>query len=220
MLPAAAPLGGLPAELGTKVVARIRAGYPPQSAAHPRQATWRRIVLPGAALCALDAAGAVVAFVTGHPVLGVIALVLFAVLALITLNGVRFVHGDPLRLTTAERGAVSLACGWQSTHGADPDVAAGALAAGRVVASPAWWSPLLDDHRTRLDLRRWLDDLELTARDDPAQARARAAALGDYADGLEAMVRRHGAGEEVATVPAQLDRLLAAATGGSDRLFP
>jgi hypothetical protein len=83
--------------------------------------------------------------------------------------GARFAAGDPLRLTAADRRAITQACRWQSTQEWTGPLAhceerglviAAARAAERIADSPAWRSGRIDEQRVRLDLHAELDQID------------------------------------------------------------
>jgi hypothetical protein len=158
---AATPLGPLPPALEAKLAAR---SVSTASSAGVR----RRIVLPSGLLAAVDAVGVGVAAVSGHVLLAIVAAVLFVPLAALAIAGARF-GNDPMRLTSADRRALSAASRWQSTQSWTGPVAhsrerglviAAARAAERIAASPAWRTGYLDEQRVRLDLAFELEQID------------------------------------------------------------
>lgn len=160
VLTAAGPLRLLSPELTTKL---IRRSCP--AAARPR-------VGPAAALAGLDAVLLVFAVVTGHTGLAIGAGVL-----LVLLGGAAFVLARVTpptgpRLSPSDLKAIRLASQWRSPHAwAGPLahtreralVVAAIRAAGRVVASAAWQSGRLDEHRVRIDVATELDEVDAQA---------------------------------------------------------
>src|SRR3954453_2698331 len=83
--------------------------------AAPPTAPGRRVVGPSAALAGLDAVGVIVAIITGHVVLAVLAGVLLVPLAGLAVLGARYrsrTSGN--RLTIADRAHIASASKWRS----------------------------------------------------------------------------------------------------------
>jgi hypothetical protein len=206
---AGVPLRVLPPALEARLAARAAAGLSALGTEHPRGSVWQRVVLPSGLFAVVDALGAGVAALDGHPVLALVAGVLFVPFAGLAVGGWRFGARDPLRLSTDDRRTVNNASHWES-----PQVWAGPLSDGReralvVVATraamriahnPSWRGGHLDDHRLRLDLAGELDQVDAqafriaTARAAGSRSRSldsawdavltRVAALAGYADRL------------------------------------
>src|SRR3954452_1114464 len=179
---AAPPLRPLAPELEAKLANRA-------DPAAPVTDVRRRVVVPSALLAGLDAIGVVVAAVTGHVVLEVVAAILFVPLAALAVIGSR-AGQDPTRLTAGDRLAIAAASRWKSRQSWTGPVAYGserglviaaAQAAHRIAGSPAWRSGRLDEQRVRLDLATELDQIDEQAH-RIAVARASTGAIGPGAD--------------------------------------
>src|SRR4051812_17468865 len=179
---AATPLRPLAPELEAKLANRADTRAP---VADVR----RRVVVPSALLAGLDAIGVVVAAVTGHVVLAVVAAALFVPLAALAVIGSR-AGKDPTRLTAGDRLAIASASRWKSRQSWTGPVAYGserglviaaAEAAQRIAGSPAWRSGRLDEQRVRLDLAGELDQIDEQAH-RIATARANTGPVGPGTD--------------------------------------
>lgn len=163
---AVTPLRRLPAELEAKLSSRA---VLPATAEERGGRVLARVVVPSAVLAVLDAVLVVAGIATGQYALAVVAAVLLVVLITLVIRGARFAARDPLRLTAAERRAITRACTWQSSRAWTGPLAtckerglviAAARAAERIARSPAWRSGRLDEQRLRLDLGSELDQID------------------------------------------------------------
>jgi hypothetical protein len=166
---ASAPLRALPATVEAKLADRAAAGLRATGTEHPRDRVWQRVVVPSATLAVADLGGTAVAAAASHPILAVVAGVLFVPLAAIAASGARFATRDPLRLTTGERRAINDASRWESKQvwtgplsscAERGLVIAAAQAAQRIAQSSAWRSGRIDEQRVRLDLGAELDQID------------------------------------------------------------
>jgi hypothetical protein len=160
---ATAPLRPLAPEIEAKLAARTLPG------AVGRDADVGKVVVPCAVLAALDAVAFAVALVTGHPVLAIVAGLLFVPLAALAVIGAGMLRRDTIRLTLADRRAMEAASRWDSkqdwTGPLDgcPErglVIAAASVAERIARSPGWRSGVLSEQRIRLDLIGELDQID------------------------------------------------------------
>lgn len=214
---ATAPLRPLAPEIEAKLAARTL------PAAVGRDTDVGKVVVPCAVLAALDAVAFVVALVSDHPVLAIVAGLLFVPLAALAAIGAGMLRRDTVRLTLADRRAMEAASRWDSKQAwtgpldGGPErglVIAAASVAERIARSPGWRSGLLSEHRIRLDLIAELDQIDDQAHriavarqaqpggaaaTDPVAEAAweaavdRVAALTAYADSLDGLAAEQAA---------------------------
>lgn len=160
---AAAPLRPLAPEIEAKLAARTLPG------AVGRDSDVGKVVVPCAVLAALDVIALIVAAVTGHPVLAIVAGLLFVPLAGLAVIGAGMLRRDTIRLTLADRRAMEAASRWDSKQAWTGPLAGGperglviaaAGVAERIARSPGWRSGVLSEHRIRLDLVAELDQVD------------------------------------------------------------
>lgn len=154
-LNAPGPLRPLSPELTTKLIAR---GGP--DPVKPR-------VTPAALVTVVDAVLLVVALVTGHVVLAIVAAGLLVLIGAAALAARRQTPGP--RLSPAELNAIRVASRWRSqqawtgplAHTRERALVVAAIrAVERIIASPAWRSGRLDEHRVRIDVAIELDQVD------------------------------------------------------------
>ena len=171
-LRAAAPLRQVSPAVQARMVARAAAGIAPLGRDYPRQALWRRAIVPLGVVAVLDAVGIGIAFGSGHPTLGIGAVVVFVLVAALVASGTRSALQDPLRFGAAQQREIAASCSWSSRSdwssvpAASPErglVAAAAAAAQRIVASPTLAAAALGEQRGRLDLAAELDEMDTQA---------------------------------------------------------
>jgi hypothetical protein len=214
---APAPLRPLAPEIEAKLAARTL------PAGGDRDADVGKVVVPCAVLAVLDAVALVVAAVTGHPGLAIVAGLLFVPLAGLAVIGAGMLRRDTVRLTLADRRAMAAASRWDSKQAWTGPLAGGqerglviaaARVAERIARSSGWQSGALSEHRIRLDLISTLDEIDDQAHriavarqqqpggpagTDPAvdvawdAAVDRVAALTAYADSLDGLAAAQAA---------------------------
>ncbi|HEV7205736.1 MAG TPA: hypothetical protein VGN18_14095 [Jatrophihabitans sp.] len=154
-LNAPGPLRPVSPELTTKLIAR--GGADPVK---PR-------VTAASAVAVLDAILLVIALVTGHWVLAIVAGVLLVLLGGAALAARRATPGP--RLNPAELRAIRVASRWRSeqawsgplVHTRERGLVVAAIrAVERIIASPGWRSGRLDEHRVRIDVAIELDQVD------------------------------------------------------------
>lgn len=158
VLNAPGPLRPLSPELTTKLIER--GGPDPVKP---------RVTLAGL-VAVVDAVLLVVALVTGHPVLAIVAGLLLVLLGGAALAARRTTPGP--RLSPAELKAIRVASRWRSqqdwtgpiAHTRERALVVAAIrAVERIIASPAWRSGRLDEHRVRIDVAIELDQVDAQA---------------------------------------------------------
>lgn len=196
------PLSEPSAALARILAARAAAGLSAGSD-HPRARQWHRTVIPAAASALTFLAATAIAGWLG-PGLAFFTGLGFLVSTVIVVWSSIYVLRDPLRFLLPLRREYEQARSWQSGQPWDASLSAGpqrrllsaaCAAAARIVASPAWAEPSLDEHRLLLNLHDELDAIDRQAHAVASAGRTlpqsvtdalvdRVAALCHYADTL------------------------------------